>query len=170
MSNKKFGLDERASGKIVTITTGLGRYAQQKRITFPTFAKGQGLNAWADYEITGAIQKGVPIDGHFVETTGNEGQLQNYVVASQLQSANVKKGKHYAFHTTGKARAIPAAAKSDNPVVTLIQEFGNEEGLKFATASLRDLKKGDYYKKALAVLGLPETTTAEEFKLKITAA
>ena len=97
MSNKKFGLDERASGKVVTITTGLGRYAQQTRITFPKFAKGQGLNAWADYEITGAIQKGVPIEGHFIETAGNEGELKKYVVSSQLQTANIKKGKHYEF-------------------------------------------------------------------------
>jgi len=169
MSNKKYGIDERASGKTVTVTTGKGQYADQKRITFPKFAKGQGLTAWADHEITAAIQKGVSIEGHFFETKGNEGELQKYLIASTVQSANLKKGKHHKFHKTTEAKKASTVQKSNNPVVALIQEFGNPEGIKLSTASLKTLKNGDYYKKALPVLGLSDDTTAEDFKALITA-
>lgn len=169
MTNKKYGIAEQASGKIVTITTGKGNYAKQERITFPTFAKGQNFLAWEDYEITSAIQKGVPIEGHFVETKGHEGELARYVTSTSVQNANIKKGKHYEFFRVGEPKVKANKVISNNPIVTLMEELGQAEALKLATMSLSGLKKDDYFKLGAMALGMSDDAKAEDFKAAITA-
>lgn len=159
--DRKFCVDPRLwNGKEIVYNDVNGK---QKKFSIQAFAKGKHLDVLQDFEIQNAVADGVPIDGHFLETKGYEGELRTWVSQS---SAKVKDIKFTRVSINFKPNGKKVAAASSAPVSAfqkLSDALGIEKAFQIGSKTLKQLETKDYYKIAVEPLGLDmETATAED--------